>query len=209
MIHWHKQAIILFIALVFAIACQGSDGEGQIHGVLKIPSCGIDDDHFHHNLNAFAADYFQNTLSIRIQSSGRVPTFSDGLFLVIRDARAMSGFPPGTKHLVEVSPEIAAFKDHGSGAGYPATTPESPARVSFYLNETCPENRLAFTDGGGILAMDSVYIPGETRRIKGYFELEFIDPRHWEDPENPGPYAQIEGDFDFKYNPRKTATTFP
>jgi hypothetical protein len=121
----------------------------------------------------------------------------------------MAHSPPGTEHRVEVSPGITSFITTGPDGGYPSTTPDSPARVTLYLNHTCPENRLAFTDGGGILVMDSVYLPGETKRIRGSFDLQFIDPRHWMSPEDPGPYAQIEGDFDFKYNPRKTAMTFP
>lgn len=209
MIQRHQPAILLFFSHFFAFACQTSDGDGRILGVLSIPSCNIDDNSFHIELEAFAANYFDNTLSLRIQNSASVPTFADGLFLVIRNVKGMASQPPGTAYSIEISPDIPTFKALGPEAGAPQTTPESPARATFYLNETCPGNRLAFTDGGGTLIMDHIYQPGKSRRIKGSFQLEFIDPRYWKSPESPGPFAQIEGDFDFEYNPRKTALTFP
>jgi len=209
MIQLHRPAISLFAFVFLATSCSTGAGDGEVFGSVDIPECGLKTDHFDIGADFFAADYFDNTLTIRIQNTGQIPTFADGLFFVIRDVATMDAAGKDTEHKIEVIPDIATFLALGPDAGTPTTTKASPARATLYLNDTCPDNHLAFTDGAGTLTLKSVYIPGKQKRIAGSFQLEFVDPRHWKSLEDTGPYAQIEGYFDFNYTRGKPAQTFP
>jgi len=82
-------------------------------------------------------------------------------------------------------------------------------RATLYLNALCPENRFAFTDGGGWIRFDRIFVPEHERRITGELELDFVDPRGWESPDEPGPRATLYGTFDFNYTRGSPAQTFP
>jgi hypothetical protein len=112
----------------------------------------------------------------------------------------------GSPLAIELVPPLDTFMESGpeqgigSNAGVPLTPYDSPARVTLYLNRTCPDNRLAFTDGTGTLTFESIYLPDKTNRIAGSFELTFIDPRTWKASGEVGDTAAMEGTFDFGYS---------
>ncbi len=202
---------IILLALgwtLVASSCSTGAGEGRVWGSMDLPGCGIETGNFDMDVDFFAADYFENTLRIRLQHSGQDPTFSDGVLLVIRDVEEMAQAGE-TEYQIHVEPDLETFVQNGPDAGSPTTAPGSPAQAALYLNRTCPDSRFAFTDGTGILQMESVYVPNKQKRVAGSFHFEFIDHRYWESAEDFGPYADINGEFDFNYSRGKPAQTFP
>ncbi len=201
--------MVFLWALSGIVACSTGAGEGRIWGSVYLPDCDLEKDAFDMEIDFFAADYFDNTLSIRLQRSGQDPIFSDGLILLIRDVKEVAAAGGEVEHEIAVEPSLEAFKENGVVDGIPRTAANSSARVTLYLNGTCPGNRLAFTDGAGVYQLTHIYIPGKQKRIKGSFHLEFIDPRFWESPEDFGPHARLSGEFDFNYTRGRPAQTFP
>jgi len=199
--------VIAALALLLG-ACSTGAGDGRVWGSLDLPSCGVEDDEYDMEVDFFAADYFDNTLQIRLQHGGKDQAFSDGVVIVVRDVAAVAD-ALGDPLLIELEPDVESFAEAGPEIGYPETTWDSPARVTLYLNETCPENHFAFTDGAGEITFSRIYVPDETKRIAGSFRLEFIDPREWEEPGELGPYAELFGEFEFNYNRGTPAQTFP
>ena len=191
-----------------ASSCSTGAGEGSVVGSVNLPGCGIETNNFDMDIDFFAADYYENTLRIRLQRSGQDPTFSDGVLLIIRDVEEMVE-DGETEYQIRVEPDLETFIQNGPDVGYPTTARGSPAQVALYLNRTCPDNRFSFTNGTGILQMESIYIPGKQKRITGSFHFEFVDHRYWRSAEDFGPYADITGEFDFNYSRGKSAQTFP
>ena len=120
----------------------------------------------------------------------------------------------GAELEIEIIPSIDEFLANGpetgagSESGLPTTSYQSPARATLFLNATCPENTLGFADGNGTLVFDAIYRPGKGKRIKGTFDLRFIDPRTWGSAEDIGDHAEIQGDFDFNYSDRQPEQPF-
>ena len=189
-------------------ACSTGAGDGRVWGSLDLPGCGVEDDNYDMDVDFFAADYFDNTLQIRLQRGGKDQAFSDGLLIVVRDVVAVSE-ALGQPLLIELEPDVETYVAQGPDIGYPETTWDSPARVTLYLNDTCPENHLAFTDGAGEITFTRIYLPDESKRIAGSFHLQFIDPREWEEPGDVGSSAELRGEFEFNYTRGSPAQTFP
>ena len=204
---------IISIAATFLVGvcssfCSAGAGEGWVSGTFHIPSCDLEETDFDVGVDFFSAEYFANTLTIRLQKNGQDQAYSDGVILVVKDVRAMADSLEVT-HAVTVNPDIQTFIEEGPSAGKPTTDLASPVRVTLYLNDTCPENRLAFTDGQGTIMFESIYLPHKEKRIKGTFQFLFIDPRLWESSADSGPSAEIQGEFDFDYNLGSPAQAFP
>jgi hypothetical protein len=201
------------ISVIFFLACNNADGRGTVQGSFDIPSCDLEVAEFDLEVDHFAANYFENTLSIRLQKSGLEQLHANGVILEIREVDSVS------EHLgepleIEIVPSIDEFLANGPGSGVgdvtglPLTTHQSPAQATLFLNEACPGNTLGFTDGDGTVTMDAIYLPGGGKRIKGSFDLRFIDPRTWKSPEEIGDYAEVQGDFDFNYSHRQPEQPF-
>ncbi|MCP4680497.1 MAG: hypothetical protein GY854_34445 [Deltaproteobacteria bacterium] len=203
----HTFALVLGWMLV-ASSCSTGAGDGRVWGSVDLPGCGIETDNFDMDIDFFAADYYENTLRIRLQRSGQDPTFADGVLLIIRDVEEMAEADE-TEYPIHVEPDLDTFIQEGPDAGQPTTASGSPAQVALYLNRTCPDSRFAFTHGAGTLQMESIYVPNKQKRIAGSFHFEFIDHRYWESAEDFGPYVNINGEFDFNYSRGKPAQTFP
>ncbi|MCP4600706.1 MAG: hypothetical protein GY847_09270 [Proteobacteria bacterium] len=209
MIRREQIALISFAWVVHLASCSTGAGDGKVFGAVHLPSCGIESDDYDMEIDFFAADYFDNSLTIRLQHTGQEPTFSDGVILVIRDVEKIAESVQDINHDVSIEPSIETFIENGPDAGEPTYVSDNPAEVALYLNETCPGNRLAFSNGAGSFTMESIYVPGEQKRIKGSFHFEFIDHRYWKSPDDFGPYADILGEFDFNYTRGKPAQVFP
>ncbi len=209
-----KHKATLFVVVVFVIlSCTIGDGDGRVWGKLTISSCEMEETDFNMHVDFFAADYIDNQLIIRLQHSGKNQTYSDGVLVMVRDVDKIAA-SLGVSHDVRVEPDIESFvqkgpMDAGSSPIYPLTTSDSPVRATLYLNETCPGNRLAFTDGAGTITFEHIYRPDKNERIKGSFHFEYIDPREWESPEDSGSRADIFGEFDFDYKRGMPAQAFP
>jgi hypothetical protein len=194
----------MLLVLSLTIACRHGEGHGTVQGQLHIPSCELEEESFDLRIDFFTATYFEDTLTIRLQHAGAEQALSDGVLIQIRDVEAVSENLGETVE-IEIEPSLETFAengpepDAGSDTGVPTTTRDSPAQATLYLNETCPDNRLGFAHGDGTLSFESIYIPDKESRIKGTFDLRFVDPRTWESPEESGEWAEIHGEFDFNY----------
>lgn len=204
---------LMTIPLVLFAACNNADGRGAVQGSFHIPSCDLTVEGFDLEVDYFASSYFENTLSIRLQKSGLEQLHTNGIILEIRDVASVAQHP-GEPLEIEIVPSIDEFLENGPETGLgdvtglPLTTHQSPARATLFLNDACPGNTLGFTDGDGMVIIDAIYQPGEGKRIKGSFDLRFIDPRTWKSPDNIGDYAEVQGNFDFSYSHRQPAQPF-
>ncbi len=191
--------------LLLILACNNADGRGTVRGSFDIPSCDLTVEDFDLEVDYFAATYFDNTLSIRLQKSGLEQLHANGIILEIRDVAAVAE-RLGEPLEIEISPPLDQFLENGPETGVgevtglPLTTHQSPAQATLFLNDACPGNTLGFTDGDGSVIMDAIYRPGGGKRIKGSFELRFVDPRTWSSPDDIGDYAEVQGSFDFTYS---------
>ena len=200
--------LAVFLAAGVGTGCSTGAGDGRVWGSLDLPGCGVEDDSYDMEVDFFAADYFENTLLIRLQRGGKDQAFSDGVVIMVRDVKAVSE-TLGAPQVIALEPDVETYVEQGPEVGYPETTWDSPARVTLYLNDICPENRLAFTDGAGEITFTEIYRPDESKRIAGSFALEFIDPREWEQPGDRGSHAELFGEFEFNYTRGSPAQTFP
>jgi hypothetical protein len=200
--------ICTFFVVIACQSCSSGAGEGEFRGTLILPSCGLEKFDFNLKVDFFAASYFDNTLTMIMQHTGQERAFADGLVLVVRDVEQVNQQLSQALELI-VEPSWAEFLQQGPDAGMPTTTRSSPARATLYLNKTCPDNTLGFTDGAGTLVFDHIYLPDKERRIKGSLRLQFVDPRTWESLEKQGDRAEINGEFDFKYSFGSPAQPFP
>jgi hypothetical protein len=196
------------VAVLLGAACSTGAGDGRVWGSVSLPDCVGDRPDFNLGVDFFAADYFDGALLIRLQNGGRSQAFSDGIVIRIEDVELFAD-APGQSFAVIVEPSLETFVEQGPDAGVPTTAGGSPARATLYLNELCPDNSYAFADGQGEIVFDSIYVPDESKRIRGSFHLEFIDPRDWESPQDPGPRADLFGEFDFNYSRGSPAQAFP
>jgi hypothetical protein len=201
-------AVSCAFAVLLVAACTAGAGDGRVWGSLYLPECGVVDDDYDMGVDFFAASYFENTLQVRLQHGGQDQARTDGVVIQVRDVRAFAD-APGQTFEIAVEPSFEEYLEHGPAIDQPETTWDSPARVTLFLNRTCPDNTLAFTDGVGTITFDSIYQPDKTKRIKGGFHLRFIDPRTWVEPGEIGAEAELFGEFDFNYSRGAPAQAFP
>ena len=195
--------VTFFLWLAGLLGCQ-DPGKGRVEGTFTIPDCDLDESEINLRVDHFTAQYFENTLTVRLQHSTQNYVFANGLQLEVRNLDAVAD-RLGEPLEITLVPSLQDYKESGptieSGyeTGYPATPYHSPARAALYLNEICPEALVSFTDGEGTVTFTHIYRPGGSSRIAGSFVLEFLDPRTWKSPEEYGSRAQISGTFDFDY----------
>ncbi len=203
--------LIVFIAVVFDWGCKDGD-RGTVRGAVTAAKCGLDDHDFDLEVDYFSSTYFENTLSVRLQHTTDVQGFSDGLYFEVRDVAAVAE-RLGESIPIQPVPSLSEFKESGptesSGDenGYPSTPYAALVRATLYLNETCTDNPPGFGDGEGTVTFTRIYQPGKSSRIRGSFDLEFIDPRTWESTDVMDS-ASVTGDFDFTYSERHPEQPF-
>ena len=203
--------MLFFLVALPLSCCKEGTGTGDVHGSVSIESCSLESDNFNLKVDFFAATYSDNSLIIRLQHTGDLQTFADGLILDIRDVKSVYE-NPGVPLDIALVPSVETFLETGpTGVGdnahVPMTPHESPARATLYLNDTCPGNRLAFTDGEGTLTFDSIYYPNKDTLIEGTLDLSFIDPRSYEDGQVKDS-ASLTGTFRFHYDRNPQEQTF-
>ena len=195
--------VIFFLTPAAVIGCK-DDGEGTVEGVFTIADCGLENREVNLGADYFTANYFENTLTVRLQHTTQNYVFADGLQLEIRNVDAVAE-ALGEPIPITLVPSLAEYKENGpseaSGyeSGYPATPYNSRARATLYMYATCPDSQVSFTDGEGTVTLTHIYRPGGGDRIAGTFSLDFIDPRTWSSLEDSGDNAHIFGEFDFDY----------
>jgi hypothetical protein len=207
LLRWLTGSAIVACTLC-GVACTTGAGDGRVWGSLYLPECGVVDEDYDMGVDFFAASYFDNTLQIRLQNGGQDQTLTDGVVIQVRDVELLAN-SPGQTFEITVEPTLEEFMEQGPDIDQPETTWDSPARVTLFLNGTCPDNTLGFTDGVGTITFHSIYQPDVSKRIKGGFHLRFIDPRTWSGPGEIGAEADLFGEFDFNYSRGAPAQAFP
>lgn len=203
--------VIIFLTLLHIFGCKEAGG-GAVRGFFSVAECQLEEAEIDLSIDYFTSDYFENTLTVRLQHTTQNYTFANGLLLEIRDvenAAAHLGEPiqvtlvPSLDEYKQTGPTTAS----GDEPGYPLTPYQGPARASLYLYDLCPESTVAFGDGEGTITFTHIYQPGKSDRIAGSFALEFIDPRTWQSPDNYGDHAEISGDFDFDHAENRSSNS--
>ena len=204
----NRTAIWIAAFAVALSACSTGAGDGRVWGSLSLPSCDIETNDYDMDVSFFAASYYNGTLTIRLQNSGRDQTMCDGVVIIVSDVEAATA-SLGEPQKILTEPDVNSFLETGPSQGVPETSPDSPVRATLYLNHTCPENLYGLSTAVGTVTFESIYVPDKEKRVTGSFELYFVDPRYWESPSEVGPYADLSGEFDFNYTRGSPAQTFP
>ena len=186
--HQLKGMGALTLALASAMGCSVGVGTGEVSGSVVVSDCETSET-FALNPTFFAADDFEEQLTIRIQRGGDFAIDSDGISIVVVDATSEK-----------------------SRLGTPLTldgTSGSPVSMSLYLNASCPSTRddipVFLEATSGTITFDSLYAPevSETQReCSGHFEdVTFEGPE--------GRTASLSGSFRFLFERGRPAQPFP
>jgi hypothetical protein len=218
---WRAQPVrscLLGSSLLLASACSVGSGEGFVRSeLLRVRDCY--EGRFELNPNFFAANPFEETLTIRIQRGEQDIQVSDGLTLLVNDvpsARARLGEDLTLGLPVGVSP-----------LGFPLPDVPNPpdASLSLYLNNSCrSQNSLLMAYDGRVtfinLFSGDLNEENSVDRItEGTLWARVIDPRDAVpgDPNQPGPAftfpeersSLIDASFKFVFHRGTPAQPFP
>jgi hypothetical protein len=202
-------------------ACSVGQGDGYVTSDrLFVNDCWLGK--FSLKPNFFAANPFQNTLTIRVQRGEQDIQVSDGFTMLVNDVPGIraAGFPSG--QLTVGLPEGV------TPVGYPL--PEVPhppaASLSLYLNASCRSQNSLLSAVSGWVEFDKLFSgdPNEEdaddRLTTGTFEVTVVDPRDaipraaGDDSGPPFTYppersSVIDGGFSFVFHRGTPAQPFP
>jgi hypothetical protein len=144
-------AVVVALVQVVAPGCSVGDGSGMVNGVLDVPSCWSGK--YSLNPDFFAADPFDNSVTIRIQNGGDYTTFSDGVSILVDNVHVIRGDAPFSPSLLN-EPLKVSLPAGVVVAGVPVTPDPDPALVhaTVYLQKSCPTQLVA------LYAMESVSV---------------------------------------------------
>jgi len=144
------------LALVSVVAqgCSVGDGTGTVAGTLDVPDCWSGK--FNLNPTFFAADPYNNAVTIRVQSSGDYASFSDGMSILVDNVHEIRGDAPYSPSLLNVPLNVGL----AAGVAIPgaAVIPQpDPAlvHVTVYLQKSCPTQNVA------LYALESVTVDAD------------------------------------------------
>jgi hypothetical protein len=178
---------------VACASCNPGAGQGAIEGTLTVFDCGLDGPY------SLAPDFFTaegvlDGLSIRAQRGSDLVVYSDGLFVEVLDATFISRERLGLPLRVSTS------------------TSRETARVSMYLNATCPfgrrERPVVLTGVSGTVTFEDVYVPTSddaTPRIV----LRLEDVRLTDSGAPTTRFGIVHGWIDLVYNRGRPAQRYP
>ena len=170
----NRTAIWIAAFAVALSACSTGAGDGRVWGSLSLPSCDIETNDYDMDVSFFAASYYNGTLTIRIKNTGRDPTLCDGIDIMVNDVEAATS-SLGEPQEILTEPSVDSFLETGPSQGVPKTSPDSPVRVTLYLNHTCPENLYGFSTAVGTVTFESIYVPDKEKRVTGKLsQLDFL-----------------------------------
>jgi hypothetical protein len=139
---------------VVAPGCSVGDGSGTVSGTLDVPDCwsGL----FNLNPDFFAADPYDNSVTIRVQSGGDYANFSDGLSILVDNVHEVRGDAPFSPSLLNHPLKV----DLAAGvaiAGAPVIPQADPAlvHITVYVQKSCPTQNVA------LYALESVSLDAD------------------------------------------------
>ena len=210
-----RRATLAALGLALA-GCSVGSGEGWVRGEILLPACGYggaaDDagsgSSYELPVQYLFGDVADDTLDIRLQSSGAFIDRADGLVIHVRNRHdVVEALRAGGSVVVPVLGEFPPI---------PVTGPDLVARLSLYLNGTCPEVYPDFGRGVGTVEFTSMYARtadgdhADIDRVRGSFTgVEFRDERPEAAVDGVAPWARIDGSFDFDYTRGRPAQPFP
>jgi hypothetical protein len=208
------------------LACQGcSVGKGWsvVQGCIHLPGCDLDPDggrglpwetcteqdyDVRLDIDFFAAEVLDDgSLVIRVQDGGYRRGESDGLMLTVPDrawaAQHTVDEPGGGRLAVVPLDELDAVE------------PERRFQVSAFVYGSCPYTEASFAEGVGEIWFYSMLQDpdlGDERSettIHFGFELDFVDPRPYAEPQPDSPRLHLVGEVRFNYQRGSPAQPFP
>lgn len=173
--------------------CSVGSGEGEVQGTVNAPSCELDMADYDLDPTFFGADPVEELLEIRIQRGSDLEAYSDGLGILVRDAKRVRA------ELIGIPIELTGEAD-------------ALVQMSFYLNETCPPDRrtgpVHYEAVAGLIVFENIYAPtlteDDVETAARFNDVSFVDP---ESPDER--HARLSGRFRFLYTRGRPAQRFP
>lgn len=139
---------------VLAPGCSVGEGTGSVSGTLDVPDCWSG--HFNLNPDFFAADPYDNSVTIRVQNGSDYASFSDGLSILVDNVHEIRGDPPYSPSLLGQALEVS-LPSGIAIAGAPVIPQPDPSIVhmAVYLQKSCPTQNVA------LYAMESVSVDAD------------------------------------------------
>lgn len=190
----------LVVCALLGSACSVGQGDGYVTSDrLFVNDCWLGK--FSLKPNFFAANPFQDTLTIRVQRGEQDIQVSDGFTMLVNDVPSIraAGFPSG--QLPITLPEGV------TPVGYPLPeVPDPPAAsLSLYLNASCRSQNSLLAAVDGWVEFDKLFSgnPNEenadNRLTIGTFQVTVVDPR------DAVPRAAGDAGPPFTYPPERTS----
>lgn len=157
-------------------ACEVGEGEGSVSSEhLYVEGCW--EGPFDLRPTFFAANPFQETMTIRVQHGQQFEEEADGVLILINDVPAVREQLIGEPIQLGLPPSVRA-------PGFPIIPGPTPlVAMSMYLHSTCHEQNAALYAVGGWIRFDSLFNGNlnegnaERRLTEAQFEAIMADPR--------------------------------
>jgi hypothetical protein len=220
-----RRALAAVAALVVAAqGCAVGGGWGLVEGCIHLPGCSLDpgggpfdacaveDQDFRFRPDFFAADLSEDgSMTIRVQRGGYRIGESDGFVFSVPDHGWVAEHLVADPDDVEESEMLAVppLDDLGHLAL------ERRFKASAFVGGSCPGSGVSFAEGVGRIWFLSMYQnveagdPRNEPTIHFGFDIEFVDPWPYEEPQPDSPRLVARGEVRFDYQRGSPAQPYP
>lgn len=214
-----RAAAALLVLGALSAACSVGQGDGSLQSeMLFVEGCWEGD--FDLRPTFFAANPFDDTLTIRIQRGERDIGVSDGFTMLVYDVPGIRRSGLGQELPVGLPVGVSPL-------GFPLPPVPDPPAASFslYLNNSCRSQNAQLLAVSGTVIFDKLFSGdaneenSDDRLTEGRFEVTVVDPRDARIVEGPGGQMTYEypperrsflqGHFDFVFHRGTPAQPFP
>lgn len=221
-----RRAPLLAAAAALLLAhhgCTVGVGWGLVEGCIHMPGCSLDpdgpdgvpfvtctQDAYDYT---FRPDFFSGeihddgSMTIHVQEGGYRIGESDGIVISVPDFRWVAGqLGDG-----DVTPRYAV----PAGDDLDSLPVEERFKISMHLNGSCPGSDVSFNEGVGEIWFFSMYQStdhGDSRnvpRIHFAFDVTFVDPWPYDEPQPDSPTLVARGEIRFDYQRGSPAQPYP
>jgi len=139
---------------VVAPGCSVGDGSGSVAGTLDVPDCWSGN--FNLSPDFFAADPYDNSLTIRIQNGSDYASFSDGLSILVDNIHEIRGDAPYSPSLMGRALDVGLPTGVVIAGAPVIPQPDPPlVHITVYLQKSCPTQNVA------LYALESVSVEAD------------------------------------------------